>query len=262
MPIQGENGRNYALTRGEVWFDKFAPGTTVGTGERYFGNTPEITSSTDSENLDHFDSDHGVNEKDDSVTLSQNDTGQMTTDNIVVENLALYFRGITENLTQTAQTALTQTFKVKRGRRYQLGVSEATPQGLRHLDNVTLKKGTTDVAAAGNYEVDLDMGAIYIEVDATGLADDDEVTATYDVKAYTQTVVLSGTDEIEGALRYIGFNPKGEQMDYYWPRVKLSPNGDFALKSGDDWQTIPYNIEFLKKGNLRKLYITNRGTPA
>lgn len=141
-------------------------------------------------------------------------------------------------------------------------MSETSPQGLRHLDNVTLKKGATDVAAAGNYEVDLDMGAIYIEVDATGLADDDEVTATYDVKAYTQTVVLSGTDEIEGALRYIGFNPKGEQMDYYWPRVKLSPNGDFALKSGDDWQTIPYNIEFLKKGNLRKLYITNRGTPA
>ena len=78
--MQGKNGRNYALSRGEVYFDRFAPGTTTNTGERYVGNTPEINTTTESEELEHFDSDHGVNEKDDSIVLSTNRTGTFNTD--------------------------------------------------------------------------------------------------------------------------------------------------------------------------------------
>ena len=260
--MQGKNGRNYALSRGEVYFDRFAPGTTTNTGERYVGNTPEINTTTESEELEHFDSDHGVNEKDDAVTLSQDMTGSMTTDNIVADNLALLFRGSVATVAQTSQLAQTQSITVKRGLYYQIGATESLPYGLRHLANVSFKKGAATVAITGNFEVDLDLGRFYVEADAPGVADGDVITVTYDVAAYSQDLIVSGADEIEGALRYIGYNPKGELMDYYWPRVKISPNGDFALKSGEDWQTIPFNIEFLRKGSLQKVYITNRGTTA
>lgn len=261
--MQGKNGRNYALARGEVYFDRFAPGTTTTTGEHYFGNTPEISTTTESEELEHFDSDHGVNEKDDAVTLSQDMAGSMTTDNIIADNLALLFRGSVATVSQASATAQSSAFNdVKRGRYYQLGTTDLRPYGVRHVTNVVVKIASTPVTMAGNYDVDLDLGRIYIELDAPGIAEGADITVEYNVAAYTQDVIVSGADEIEGALRYIGYNPKGELMDYYWPRVKLSPNGDFALKSGEDWQTIPFNIEFLRKGSLQKLYVTTRGKTA
>lgn len=261
--MQGKNGRNYALARGEVYFDRFAPGTLNTTGEHYFGNTPEISTTTESEELEHFDSDHGVNEKDDAVTLSQDMTGSMTTDNIIADNLALLFRGSVATVSQASAPAQTDTFNdVKQGRYYQLGTTTNRPYGARHVTSVVVKVGATTVAMTGNYDVDLDLGRIYIELDAPGIAEGADITVEYAISAYTQDVIVSGADEIEGALRYIGYNPKGELMDYYWPRVKLSPNGDFALKSGEDWQTIPFNIEFLRKGSLQKLYVTTRGKTA
>lgn len=256
--MEGKNGRNYALGRGELWFDQFKPGTLVGAGEKYFGNTPEFSTTSDSEELEHFDSDHGINEKDDSVTLSNTRSGAFTTDNITPANIALFFLGATNRMAQTAQTGKTETIVVTRGRAFQLGVSTALPAGIRGITNVVAKKGAAAVDIPGNFEFDLDLGRVYVELDATGVQDNDPIIFTYDVIAGTNTVIVSGAKEIEGAMRFVSFNPKGEPIDYFWPRVKLSPNGDFSLKSGDDWQTIPFNIEFLKKGSMETVYATTR----
>lgn len=260
--LMGEDGKNYAVGRGELYFDQFAPGTTNTTGERYLGNTPEFNTTSETEDLEHFDSDHGLNEKDDSVTLSNARSGSFVTDNINPDNIALFFMGAAAAVTQTALTGETETITVKRGRYYQLGVSEDNPAGLRHLDNVVVTAAAATVTAAGNFELDLDLGRIYIEVDAADITDATELSFTYDVKASSLTQIISGNQQIEGALRFVSFNPKGEPFDYYYPRVKIAPNGDFALKSGDEWQTIPFNVEFLKKGLLETVYITSRGTSA
>ncbi|SFD52472.1 hypothetical protein SAMN05216577_12838 [Pseudomonas citronellolis] len=254
------DGKNYTLGRGKLYFDQFAPGTQNTTGQRYFGNTPEFNATADSEELEHFDSDNGVNVKDDSVTLSNTRTGSFTTDNINLDNVALFYLGEKSTTVQTSLTAQTQTIKVKQGRFYQIGASDSNPAGYRHLDNFSAKIGSTAVTAAGNYEVDLPLGRLYIEPGSTDIVDDAELVLTFDVKAYSQNMVISSSDEIVGALYFESTNPKGELLDYYWPYVKLSPNGDFNLKSGDDWQSIPFNIEFLKKGNLEAVYITDRGT--
>lgn len=259
--MEGKNGRNYALGRGELWFNRFAPGTQVGSGERYFGNTPEFTTTSDSEELEHFDSDHGINEKDDSVTLSNTTSGSFTTDNIIADNIALFFLGSASALTQLSAVGRTETITVRRGLAYQLGVTDVNPQGVRGITNVVMTKGVapgTPVALLNNAEADLDLGRVYIELDSTDIPDDTAVTFTYDIVAGTQTKIISGTTEIEGSLRFISFNPKGQPIDHFWPRVKISPNGDFALKSGDDWQTLPFNVEFLKLGNKAKVYSTTR----
>ena len=48
-------------------------------------------------------------------------------------------------------------------------------------------------------------------------------------------------------------NPKGADCTYFLPYVKLSPNGDYALK-GDEWQQIPLSVEVLKPTNAEAIY--------
>lgn len=264
--MQTPNGKNYSLGRGKLFFAPFAPGTmTAVGGQRYFGNTPDFSTSSDSEELEHFDSDNGVNIKDDSVTLSNTRTGSFTTDNISIENVAMFYLGSAASFTQMAATAQTTVVKATLGRYYQLGVTEANPVGARHVTNVVVTKGTgpgTPVTLTNNFELDLALGRVYIETDAPDVLADDDLTFTFDQEAYTQKRIISSSDEIVGELFFEATNPKGTLLDHFWPYVKISPNGDFALKSGDDWMSIPFNVEFLKKDGRESVYVTDRGVKA
>lgn len=257
------DGKNYALGRGKLFFGQFAPGTLTPSGQRYFGNTPEFTQTSESEELEHFDSDNGINVKDDSVTLSNTRTGTFTTDNISLDNVAMFFLGERSTHTQMSATAITEEFTLKRGRYYQLGRTEGNPAGARFVTNVTFA-GPADepIALPDNIELDMELGRFYVEADAPGVTEDLVVTVTYDQGAYTQNRVISSSNEIVGELYFEATNPKGEKFDYYWPYVKISPNGDFNLKSGDDWMVIPFNIEFLQKSGMETVYITDRGVAA
>ena len=46
-------------------------------------------------------------------------------------------------------------------------------------------------------------------------------------------------------LMFLANNPKGADFHYYLPWVKITPNGDYAMK-GDEWQQIPFSLEALK----------------
>lgn len=252
-------GKDYVLGKGRLFFEKFAPGTKVGSGELYFGNTPELSTSSDQSTLDHYDADAGLNVKDESVTIEDNMTGAFVTDNMNMENQALFFGGDIEKSTVTAATGLSDSFTdVVRGRWLQLGTGPLTPSGVRGVTNVVVKKGATTVAASGNYEVDLELGRVYIEPDAAGIADGDDLTIEYDVEAGTRDIVIGKGTEVRGALRFISANPVGSQTDYFWPYVKLTANGDFNLK-GDEWLQIPFSFEVLKKdATTERVYIDKR----
>jgi len=253
------DGKNYALGRGKLFFAMFAAGTlAVADGQRYFGNTPEFSTTSESEELEHFDSDNGVNIKDDSVTLSNTRSGSFTTDNINLDNVAMFYLGTKSVLTQTALTAQTYNAVAKLGRYYQIGKTDANPVGVRKLATITVTAGGTAVLAPNNFEVDMDLGRVYIEADAVGIEDGDALVFTYSTTAYTQERMISSSNEIVGELYFECTNPKGQLIDYFWPYVKISPNGDFNLKSGDDWQVIPFNVEFLKKDGMETVYATTR----
>lgn len=262
-------GKDYVIGKGKVYFDQFKPGTKIGTGERYFGNTPELTTSADAETLDHYDADEGLNVKDESITTANNLTGSLITDNISPENLALFFAGPINKLTSTSQVGAISTTIVNKGRFFQLGVSELTPTGARNITNVVANKVSpgllptdppivTPVTLLGNIEVDLERGRVYVELDAPDLLDGDTVEFTFDTEASTRTVVIGRGDEIRGSLRFISANPVGSQKDYYWPYVKLTPNGDYALK-GEEWMQLGFSFEVLKRdGSSERVYVDIR----
>lgn len=242
--------KNYTIGRGKLFFDD-------GTGQRYIGNTPELNLSSESETLDHFDSDNGIKQKDDTVDLSLTRNGSFITDHISPENLAMFLLGSADVLTTTAATALTQTVaNVVPGLRYQLGASAANPAGVRGATNVVVKVGATTMVLDTDYTYDAATGGI-VPIEGGAIVEGDDLDITYDtVIGSRNRVISSSTTVIEGALLYVSNNPRGEKFDYYWPKVKMRPDGDYNLKS-DEWQQIGFNFEALKKDDITEVVYVN-----
>lgn len=261
---------NYTLGRGEIHFGRFIVGTQIAEGERYLGNTPALSFTIQSQNLDHFSSDRGVKEKDDSVPLSTTRTGALTCDNIDPANLAFFFFGDDDVLAVTGATITDEVINpdgmgILQGFWYQLGVAAGLPQGQNNLTihtgpstKVIVKNtaGTTTFVETTDYLVDLGAGRIYI-VPGGAITSGTGLKVSYKTTTESKARVISGSTPIEGTLRFLARNPVGKQYDYFMPWAKITPNGDFALK-GDDWQVIPFNLEILKKSGLEAYYITER----
>lgn len=351
----GDN--NYVVGRGRLYFDKFAPQTKVGTGELYFGNTPELSTTQSEDTLDHYSSEGGLRVKDASVSLQVDSSGSFQCDNINGDNLALWFRGTKSTTVQAAAASLAETFAgVKLGRWLQLGRTTARPMGARKAtvtaviadavkatgtltaltagtaaDTITINGVTITIVAAGavgnqvnvassitnlaqsikalinsnptsfgvvatgaaavltltaiaagasgnaitlvetglstsvsgatltggsgvplaatNYTLDDARARVFIRYDAPDVQDDDAITVEYSLAADSEEVVTAAGVAITGALRFIADNPEGENRDYFWPYVRLTPDGDLSLK-GDEWQTVTFNFEILKLNEL------------
>ena len=252
---------NYTLGRGRIFFARFEEGTTKPKGERYIGNTPEFNLTIEEEELEHFNSDAGVNEKDDSISLSTSRSGSLTTDNIDPKNVALFFFG-SEAAFTVAGGAVTgeEVNGAEQGLEYQLGTSVSDPSGARALQSstvaVTDSTGSTTFVEGDDYTVDYDLGRLAI-VEGGGIADGTDLLVDYTTQTSSREQIISGATPVEGAMRYIANNPKGDNIDYYFPYVKVSPNGDYALK-GDEWQTIPFTLEILKLSDREAIYADGR----
>jgi hypothetical protein len=249
---------NYTLGRGELHLARFKAGTQTPEGERYIGNSPEFSLNVEAETLDHYSSDRGIREKDDSIETQVNRMGSFVTDNVNPKNLALFFFGTDQVLTVAAAANQTESLAdVVPGLFYQLGTSAASPSGARNITNLVIKKGAAVLVLGTDYLADLALGRIEIIEDGATIISGDDLTAEYTIAASTRERVISGNKPVEGSLRYIAFNPKGKQQDFFLPWVKITPNGDFNLKS-DEWQQISFKVEALKKPGLEAVYIDGR----
>lgn len=232
---------NYTLGRGALYFQK--------TGDRdwyWFGNTPEFTATSDSEELEHFSSESGIREKDDSVILEVSRTATIVCDDISVQNLALFFLGSSSTVTTAPAVGLSEDLTVDPGAFIQIGETAANIAGARGLANVVVESnpaGTTYLLGA-DYTVNLATGLLEI-LTGGAIAAASDITITYDIVGGTSDLVVSGGAASEGALRFISDNPKGDQRDAFMRSVRISPNGDLSFK-GDEWQQIPLSVEILK----------------
>jgi hypothetical protein len=268
MPTCTNEQNNLVLGRGRLRFDLLDK-NGVPQGERYLGNTPELTVTQDVTTLDHFASDYGVKEMDEQMTLQNTRSGSFTTDNISMENVSIFFGGEYRNDVMTQASDVKEILNggnlVRQGRTYQLGVDEDYPQGLGGIQassfvimyaaaGVSISLGDGDISSISglttfpqaNYEFDAATGELYIEPDAPDAINPIQLVVQYNRLAQTQEMIISSDDETRGALRFVSDNPKGLQKNYFWPLVKLTPNGDYALK-GDDWQVMSFNFGVLRK---------------
>lgn len=271
-----ENGKKYVIGKGKLFFDAFMAGAKLGTGERYLGNSPELSSNQTQDTLDHIDADQGLNIKDEQITISNDLGGAFALDSIDVQNVAMWFGGSIDKMTVAAATGLTESFTKAEwlpGGWKQLGADVNNPAGTRSIDNVVISKSVagalpsdprvvtplTPQELADNFEIDLETARIYMEPNSTIITTADMVLEVeYDQDAITNEIIIGKGSEIRGALRFQAKNPKGENKDFFWPYVKITANGDYALK-GDTWQQMSFNYEVLKKDDAtERVYITNR----
>jgi len=252
---------NYTLGRGQVHFARFKPGTQTPDGFFYIGNTPEFSLTIESETLDHFSSDEGIREKDDSVPLEVNRTGSLTTDNIDPRNVALFFFGSDSTVTQASVSSSTETFEEINGdHSYKLGISPTNPAGYFGIDETGFAAtvGATPLVVDVDYRMDFLNGILTLLPGSTVAVDGVDAEVTYAVAGSTRARVISGSEPVEGAMMYVTKNPKGSDAVFFLPSVKITPNGDYALK-GDEWQQIPLSLEILKPNVGEAIY--RDGTP-
>ena len=266
--------QNYTLGRGRVYFARFddendiaeTPGTF-----RHLGNSPEMNLTIETENLDHVSSESGVREVDDSVALSVTRSGTLILDDIQPDNLGMFFfseDGASEHTQDAVSSDTDYTLPgtnraIKAGETFFIGVSAANPIGIRDLTKLVVKTpGSLTVNT--HFTIDRDAGTItFTATGATSLASNSaDVVVTYQAtaaKKYPQ--ILSGSAPIQGAMRLIEDNPKGDNNTWIMPKVTIRPNGDISLK-GDEWRQIPLalTVEKPAAAGTSALYIL--GDPA
>jgi hypothetical protein len=231
---------NYVLGRGRVYFDRH-DSAGASTGYRYLGNTPALAITRAAQSLDHYDSDSGVKIKDKSVTLSEDMGLTFETDNISLENLALWFGGTTAaGATTGAITAGTLLLPapVHAGVAYYVGHEV--------VSSVSAAK-TTGSAAVTDFTVDAAGGLITFG--GAGYTSTDGLTVTYDAAAVTTTGRINDPTSIGtiyGALKFVSDNPVGANQTQTYGYVKLTANGSYDLK-GDAWQKLAFTGEVLRQ---------------
>lgn len=249
---------NYTLGRGELHFSRFKPGTQIGEGYRYLGNSPEFALTLETETLNHFNSDRGIREKDKSITLEVSRSGNIVLDEIDEDNLAYYFFSAAGKETVTQAGGTVTGFAINDvipGRSYQLGedATDAVGDVKISTTGLAVKKGATTLDIMDDYLIDYERGIITF-VEGGAVVKGDDLTADYTTLAASYDRVISGSEKVEGSLKYITRNATGPDRVINMPYVTLAPNGDYNLK-GDDWQQIPFTVEVLRKGALEAIYI-------
>lgn len=256
------SAEDYVYGAGKLYFAPYKTGTTTPEGFRYLGNSPSLSLTFESEKLDHYNSDSKSRQKDKSVTTQVNRTMTFTLDEITPENVGLFF--MTESdptmVTSAGATIADEAINdVKPDRLYQLGATNTNPTGNKLISGSTAPVVTNDATptpttyvAGTDYVIDALRG--HLRILATGsIAAGTNLKVSYTTLASTRSRVVSGGEAREGALLYVTDNATGQNAEYLFPDVLLSPDGDLEMK-GDSWQEIGMTGEILVKGDLNAIY--------
>lgn len=252
------NDLNLTLGKGKLFFGEFAAGTQNPKGERFIGNSSEITVNADVQTIEHRSSTEGRMKKDFEAITGVDRAGTIVTDNMGLDNVGIFALGYVERVSVSSATGTEQTFvDVEQGLTYQLGVTAAKPEGVRKLASVVVEVGVTVKTLGTDYTVDLERGRITIVVGGT-IANLADIDVTYNTTAHSIDRVVAGATKKEGSLRWVAANPDGPVTDYFFPWVKLGPNGDLSLVSAEEFINLPLAIEVLEKGDLAPWIATSQ----
>ena len=257
MPVREQT--ELVLGRGEVFFERFPNGVGSGDGEMYFGNTPSFQISREIERLETFRSYSGRKHQGRSKVISETVEVRMTTDNIQWENVALWFgAGETDVSVGDEFLPYTETFVVRKGRFYQLG-KPYSPSGFQFVERVTITRGGVTLLPGVDYDLEPDRGRIQILRSSARVSDGQGISVTYRKRPNGVFYAEPAAAEVYGALRYISHNPYGPQTDFWFPQVRITPQGAVDMK-GDEYQQMRFDITAIRAApNMPLLYATRPG---
>ncbi len=251
------------IGRGELYLNRFVGTSFVGDGEVYFGNTPGFSISRESDEIDRVKSVYGRKESAGKVVVQEVFSGSVTTDNMSVENLQLFFGADASGDGQYASsTDLEESFSIRRGRFYQLGQSRFS-YGVRHLlGDVDFFIGTNEIDAETNFLLIRDEGRFQVLPNAADVFDGDQVRVVFGYdSSRSKTITPVRQDELRGSLRYIAKLGVGPTRSIFFPYVVLKPVGQFDMK-GDQWQQIGFQVEVRRLTPATEFFYILESAPA
>lgn len=223
------NRENITIGKGRCYFKPKGEN-----GYRPIGNTPNFAFTVATETLKHFDSRAGVRTQDREVQVEVTYGGSFTADHIQSENMAMFLQGANNVVAVAGAVDQVIAFDaVKLGHMYELPSKNVT--------GVSMLVGATPLVLNTDYSLDEKNGTITFLLDATAVADDDDVDVTFDITAHSYERVSSGAQVIEGSFRFIADNPEGEDKNFLMADVKVTPNGDFNVIT-EEWQNMPFTL--------------------
>ncbi len=230
------------LGRGEVYFDRFLPGTRTGEGERYIGNTPAVAVERRAEFATAERSVNGVRARNMKELMRESVIVTFTTDNMSADNMADWLGGTAEDTVVPRSAAEMETFTIVPGRFYQLGLTKFPMVGARNLWALGVRVGETFIR---DLYVDMENGRVGIPANRTDLIGQTAI-CEYEIRRSKSKTISGAAKAIRGALRFIGRNAFGDNANYYFPHVVLNPRDQLNLK-GDNWQSVSFEAESLAK---------------
>lgn len=244
------HAKNFVLGSGYAYFKPNAGG-----GERYLGDSPSISLNVTTETLAMFDSDTRIAVKVADVITQITRVATTTIRSITPENLALFIGGATSTNSQTSLTGATYTAVKFADRFAQIGDGP----GFRNITITTAISGGVTGVVGTHYTVDAALGRIYFPATSPWV-DGANVVVTYNRPAVTWSRVTSADDVGQlGTFRFVSRNTYGQERDMYFPLCKITPEGDFALKSRDTPQEMTFTLEVLQpEDGTPAIYIDGR----
>lgn len=223
----------------------------------YLAETPGLAMTISPERVEDFSSDGKIAEKLLDVAVKLTRDLAFSLKDITLENLGLFVIGTKATVTQTATPVIGEvlTNSSVQGKYYQIG---ANATGARGMTAVTVDDDAIAATLDVDYTLDAALGRIYI-IPGGGIVDGSIVDVDYTPNANTRDQVTS--DQLGakfGALQFIADNTDGPNIDYYWPKVSLNPDGEFALKSRDTVQEMSFAAAVSTRPGSSQVYVDGR----
>lgn len=257
--IKDRRTQNFVLGAGRLYFAELdATGNLL--GEQYFGDTPGFTLSVNTENVQKWTTDGPIAELGAEATTRVTRESNIQVEDITDSLYEWFLIALQQSVSQSASTVTAEPIAAAtQGRYYQLGQDASNPTGVRSVSNVVVTDAVPTTYVEGtDYEVDLDLGRIYI-IPGGGIVDGTALSVDYDVAAASRVQIASAdTGAKRGALRFIADNTVGENRDLYAPQIQLRPNGELAMKSRDAWQQGQFSVSFERPPTGSAVYIDGR----
>lgn len=252
--------------KGQMFFAECPDGVDARLIDNFeaIGNVPGLNITFETEVLQHFDSQGGIQTQDDSVDLRVTSSGSFNTDAITAQNLARFLFGETTETTQTAASvADEERTALSVGAFIQLGRSLTNPTGVRGIENVVVKPAAGAATTGGGVNDAFVLGQDYNVSAQTGLLEvivggaipvGTPFFVDYDLSVQTRDVTISGRTIARGVIQFVEDNIRGDNKTWLFPNAVIRPDGDFNLIT-DEFESLPFQIELLTLGDLERAYI-------
>lgn len=259
--------RDYFLGRGIIYLAEL-DANSLPKEWRDLGNSPAFSITVESEELLHQLSRTGLRVTDKRITLSQDISLSFQLDEISHDNLALFFTGTTNSITNpavagvgTMMAPVAITADAVLGRWYDLktaytGAGNPTAFSATSVPKIRRTSGIPmDLVENTDYEIDRFMGRVFIKHNAVNVAAGDDI-AWYSAADATAPATLQLMKALKGtvkdyALKFIAENPanSSEKIEYDFHSVQISADGDLSL-IGDEFAVAGFSGSAQKNTNV------------